>query len=95
MDLKGISIVLKKNGMQVLGQLGLLQLMCPNSTTYHPSFQKLLCWLGLLWFHPLFHCIAHQHQHNNGKHCPKCYGYFHPILVQLANPLLKHVIQVP
>jgi hypothetical protein len=54
-----------------------------------------LCWLGLLWFHPLFHCIAHQHQHNNGKHCPKCYGYFHPILVQLANPLLKHVIQVP
>jgi hypothetical protein len=93
MDLKGISLVLKKSGMLVLRQLGLLQLMYPNSTTHHPSFQKFLCWLGLLWFHPLFHCIAHQH--NNGKHCLKCYGYFHPILVQLANPLLKHVIQVP
>jgi len=64
MDLKGISVVLKKSGMLVLGQLGLLQLMYPNSNTHHPSFQKLLCWLGLLWFHLLFHCIAHQHQHN-------------------------------
>jgi hypothetical protein len=30
MDLKGISIMLKRSEMLLLGQLGLLQLMCPN-----------------------------------------------------------------
>lgn len=95
MDLKEVLVVLKKCGMLILGAIGVATINVPKFNCTSSKFSKKLCWLGILWFHPIFHCIAHQHERNNGKHCPKWYRYFHPILFQLANPLLKHMVQVP
>lgn len=73
--------------------LGSLKLLCMNLVKSHPSWLKLACWFGLLWFHFQIYPIAHQCQHNSGIHCLDQYdGYFDPTTFQPINLKLEHLI---